>query len=332
VHRVHVAVSDADGRVIASAGDPALVTFWRSGAKPFQAMPLIEDGVVKHFGLTAEEIALTCASHSSEQGQVQLVRGFLAKIGCAESDLACGPHAPLSPTVARDYEQRGVKLTSVYSNCSGKHTGMLALAKHHGWPTANYQRAGHPVQERCLQSVAEWTDLKPRTIATGVDGCGVVCFALPLGDMARAYARLTGVALPRGGAPGNPGAGSREPGAVLQAMLGHPELIAGEGRPCTEIMRAHSGKLVLKVGAAGVYSAGVLPDGYGIAIKVEDGEGRAATVAMASVLLELGYDGEPVERWARQEAKNTRGEVVGEMRVEGTLARKKGNARARRRA
>ena len=135
-HRVHVAVVDGDGRLVARAGDPDVITFWRSAAKPFQAMPLVTDGAADRFGLTRAELALCCASHSSEQGQVALVRDFLAKIGCTERDLLCGPHTPLSPAVAKDYETRGVRLTAVYSNCSGKHTGMLALARHHDWPLA----------------------------------------------------------------------------------------------------------------------------------------------------------------------------------------------------
>src|SRR2546430_4045181 len=135
VHDVHVVVVDSAGTLVARAGDPELVTFWRSAAKPFQALPLIEDGAAERFGLTSEELALACASHSSEPKQVARVRELLGKIGCSERDLLCGPHPPLSDRVAQDYQTRGVRLTAVYSNCSGKHAGMLALARHHGWPT-----------------------------------------------------------------------------------------------------------------------------------------------------------------------------------------------------
>ena len=147
VHRVHVAVVDADGALVARAGDPGLVTFWRSAAKPFQAMPLVADGAAERFDFSDAELALCCASHSSEPGQVETVRALLAKIGCREDDLRCGPHTPLAEHVARDYQARGVRLTPVYSNCSGKHTGMLALARHHEWPTADYHRLAHPVQD-----------------------------------------------------------------------------------------------------------------------------------------------------------------------------------------
>jgi len=149
-HKVHAAVVDADGKLVASGGDPDYITFWRSAAKPFQAMPIIADGAADHFGITEQELALTCASHSSEQSQVDLVRDFLKKIGCTERDLMCGPHTPLSDAVAKDYQTRGLRLTSVYSNCSGKHTGMLAQAKHNGWPTEGYVRPDNPVQKRCI--------------------------------------------------------------------------------------------------------------------------------------------------------------------------------------
>src|SRR5881392_4373058 len=190
VHEVHVAVVDSTGGLVARTGDPELVTFWRSAAKPFQALPLLEDGAAARFGLTSEELALACASHSSEPDQVARVRELLGKIGCSERDLLCGPHPPLSDRVAQDYQTRGVRLTAAYSNCSGKHAGMLALARHHAWPTEFYTRLEHPVQQRCLAEVSRWTDVPVADIRTAVDGCGVVCYGLPLTRMAMAYARL----------------------------------------------------------------------------------------------------------------------------------------------
>src|SRR5260221_10643123 len=244
VHEAHVAVVDSAGAVVARTGDPELVTFWRSAAKPFQALPLVEDGAAERFGLTSEDLALACASHSSEPGQVARVRELLGKIGCSERDLLCGPHPPLSERVAHDYQTRGVRLTAVYSNCSGKHAGMLALARHHGWPTEFYTRLEHPVQQRCLAEVSRWTEGPAAEIKTAVDGCGVSCFALPLRNMALAYTRI--------------------PAAILEAMVLHPELVAGEGRPCTEMMRAHPGRVVAKVGAEGVYSAALIRESLGV--------------------------------------------------------------------
>jgi L-asparaginase II len=324
-HDVHVAVVDGSGRLVARTGDPELTTFWRSAAKPFQAVPLVEDGVVDRFGLSGEELALACASHSSEAGQVSRVRELLAKIGCTERDLLCGPHAPLSERVAQDYQARGVRLTPVYSNCSGKHAGMLALARHHDWPTEFYTRPEHPVQQRCLAEVSRWTEVPQAAIRTGVDGCGVVCFALPLRNMALAYAKL--VSREQGAVPADanrafnphrqePLPAPRSP--IVQSMLHHPELIAGEGRPCTELMRAHPGRVIAKVGAEGVYCAALVGEGLGVALKVADGHALASALAIAAVLEALGLRPLPSSLGARPNL-NTRGEPVGELRINGGL-------------
>jgi len=337
-HRVHVAVVDASGHLVAQAGDPDLVTFWRSAAKPFQAQPLVDDGVVERFGLTRQDLALTCASHSSEPAQVALVREFLQRVGCAERDLMCGPHRPLSDAVAKDFETRGVRLTAVYSNCSGKHTGMLALARHHGWPTEFYARIEHPVQQRCLESVSQWTDVPRDKLGVAVDGCGVATFALPLRNMALAYARLRIADFGLRNVPDgvvaqdlplpirNPQSTIRNSlirnpqSAILEAMLHHPELIGGEGRPCTELMRAHPGRVVAKVGAEGVYSALLIRESLGVALKVEDGHSLASVLAIAAVLAELGLKPQPATL-LRRPTTNSRGETVGEMRVNGGLER-----------
>src|SRR3989441_2305424 len=139
-HDVHVAVVVGAGALVAGTGDPELVTFWRSAAKPFQALPLVEDGVVERFGLTTEELALACASHSSEPGQVARVRDLLAKIGCADRDLLCGPHPPLSEPVAQEYATHGVRLTAVDSTCAAKPPGMRPPGPHPAWPTHVYTR------------------------------------------------------------------------------------------------------------------------------------------------------------------------------------------------
>jgi len=323
VHDVHAAVVDAAGRLVVRTGDPDLVTFWRSAAKPFQALPLVEDGAADRFSFTSEELALVCASHSSEPGQVARVRELLGKIGCSERDLVCGPHPPLSERVAQDYATRGLRLTAVYSNCSGKHAGMLALARHHGWPTQFYTRPEHPVQQRCLREVARWTDVAAADIRTATDGCGVVCFGIPLRSMALAYARLAiadfglRIADSKGARP------IRNPqSAIVQSMMRHPELLAGDGRPCTEMMRAHPGRVIVKVGAEGVYCAVLPRDGLGVAIKVADGHAVASALAMAAVLEQLGLRPRPVSLAARPMV-NTRGETVGELRVNGGLEQQK---------
>ena len=248
-----------------------------------------------------------------------MVRDFLSKIGCGERDLLCGPHPPLSERVAQDYATRGVRVTAVYSNCSGKHAGMLALARHHGWPTEFYTRLEHPVQQRCLEEASRWTEVPKGEIRTAVDGCGVVCYGLPLRNMALAYARLAiadfGLRIADSKGEGQ----IRNPqSAIVQSMLRHPELIAGSGRPCTDLMRAHPGRVITKVGAEGVYCALLLRERLGVALKVQDGHGVAAALAIAAVLEELGLRPRPPSLAARPNV-NTRGEIVGELRVNGGL-------------
>jgi L-asparaginase II len=200
---------------------------------------------------------------------------------------------------------------------------MLALARHQGWPVESYARLDHPVQQRCLAAVSNWTGVPVAAVGTAVDGCGVVCFALPLRSMALAYARLGNAELGIRNSELKDGSQFRTPHSafpIVDAMLRHPELIAGEGRPCTAMMRAHPGRVVTKVGAGGVYCGLLTQEGWGIALKVEDGNGAAAALAMATVLAELGLKPQP-DAVTEQQILNTRGVVVGELRVTGGLER-----------
>src|ERR1051326_7654832 len=190
VHPVPAAGLAARGRLLAASRDPDLVTWWRSAAKPFQALPLVEDGAADRFGFSEEELALVTASHSSEPRHLELISRILEKAGIVEEALACGIHTPLSAAVAAAVARGAVMMTPRWSNCSGKHAGMLALAKHRGWPLAGYQSAGHPVQDRILGTIAEWTGAPCREIRLAVDGCTAVCFGLSLRRMALGYARL----------------------------------------------------------------------------------------------------------------------------------------------
>jgi len=312
VHAVEVAVVDAAGRLVASAGEPDLVTFWRSAAKPFQALPLVADGGADRFALGADAIALACGSHSSEPMHVALALRMLATIGCQESELACGPHTPLSPAVHESALRAGTTLTAAWSNCSGKHAGMLALARYHGWPTAGYERSGHPAQERILAEVARWTGLGKGDIVQAVDGCTTVCFGLPLRHMALAYARL---------------GASLEPAAirVREAIATHPELIGGTRRLCTDLIRESRGAVLAKVGAEGVYCAALPHAGLGVALKVIDGDMRSSQVALLGVLAQVDPAGalspvlEALSGYATPAIHNTRRAQTGVMRAAGTL-------------
>src|SRR5688572_24416677 len=177
-HVCHAAVVDSEGRLRASVGDPDRVTYFRSGAKPFQAIPLVRDGAMDKFGLTIEELALCCGSHSGEKRHLDVASTMAHKIGVEAEALACGPHPPFHEQTRRDLAESGLEPGRLHNNCSGKHLGMLALARAHGWETLGYNRPEHPVQGRILSEVARWAGVPYEAIALGVDGCGAVCFAL----------------------------------------------------------------------------------------------------------------------------------------------------------
>ena len=309
-HHVSVAVMDAAGALVAHAGDPNLVTFWRSAAKFFQAIPLVTDGAAAAFGITDEELGLACASHNGEPRHVAIAASILQKVDCRSDHLACGPHPSLAEPVARAMAERGELPTRLHSNCSGKHAGMLALARYEGWPASGYAEIGHPVQQRCLEEVARWTGAPERSIGLAVDGCGVVCFALPIRAMALAYARLGARRI------GGPGSEAREAAAdrLVRAVTADPFLIAGQARLCTELIAASGGRVVAKVGAEGVYSAALPEMGLGVSVKVEDGDFRSSGPALLAVLDQLAPGVAPVsDEWRTPSVRNTRGMVVGRM-------------------
>jgi L-asparaginase II len=316
-HEVELSVVDAAGTVVAATSGADDAVFVRSAIKPFQALPLLEDGVADRLGLSEEELALCCASHSGEARHVAVAAGLLERLGVSEDALACGPHDPFSSAATAALRAEGREPGRIHNNCSGKHAGMLALARDHGWPVEDYHRAEHPVQQRMLAAVEEWTGMDRSAIGTGVDGCGVVTFALPLSALAGALARLAAAA-----------AEAESPaGRVVGAMVRHPFLVAGTGRLCTALMEATGGRILAKVGAEGVYGAAALDREWGIALKVRDGARRGAEVALVGVLEALGLlspvEVERLGRWARPTVRNTRGEVVGELqsRVEVAIGR-----------
>jgi L-asparaginase II len=273
VHRVH-AVLSRDGRVEAAWGDAALPTFVRSAAKPFQALSLARDAPE----LPSEELAIACASHEALAPQLAAVEALLARAGASEHDLECGL----------------VDGRRLRHNCSGKHAGMLLRCRLNGWPTAGYRLAGHPLQQGLVAEISAAAGLEPGEVGTGVDGCGVVAFALPLAAAAHMFSRLV-----RGDLDGSE--------AVAGAMRAHPELIGGPDSVDTRLMRALPGA-VAKRGAEGVLGVG-LPDWRGLALKVEDGSSRA----LGPVVRQLTGTGDPFAPvWS------SRGEEVGRIVLNGT--------------
>lgn len=309
VHRVHAAVVDAQGVLRARARDANHVTAWRSCAKPFQIMPLVQIGGIDELGWGDDELALGCASHGGEPEHVSLAEHMLRVIGLEEGDLACGPHEPLSKRGSRMLRESGSSPTRLHNNCSGKHAAMLARAHLAGWATTGYERSGHPVQEACASSVSHWTGVPDAQLGRGVDGCGVVVFSLPLMNMAASYARL-GAAATRG---------DEVPARVVNAMRSRPFLVGGTDRIDSVLIEETNGAVLAKVGAEGVHTAVAFELGLGVAIKVEDGATRAQYPALLRVLQCIGALPDPLplrlKEFARTKVRNTRGEVVGEVHV-----------------
>ena len=306
-HRVHAAAVDAAGRLVASAGDPATVTFWRSCAKPFQVMPLIETGGFDRAGWGDDQLALACASHGGEPEHVAIATAMLTSLGLEEGDLACGAHDPLASRGARLLREAGMRPTRLHNNCSGKHAAMLARAITERWPHEGYERVEHPVQRSCTDAVAHWTGVPASALRCAVDGCGVVVYALPLDAMARGYARLADAA----------SADDDVPARVVHAMRTRPFLVGGTDRFDTVLMEETDGGVLAKVGAEGVHSVAVLDRNLGLAVKVEDGNQRAQYPAVLRFLQAL--DALPAElpprlaEFMTRPIRNTRGEVVGEL-------------------
>ncbi len=309
-HRVHAAVVGPGDSVIATARDSSLVTMWRSCAKLFQVMPLLSSGGFDRLGWGDEELALACASHGGEPEHIAIADRMLHSIDREEGDLACGPHEPLSARGAKLARESGRPFSRLMNNCSGKHAAMLARATTAGWPTHGYERADHSVQRGCLAEVATWSGVPIDDMPIAVDGCGVTVMALPLTAMALAYSRW-GQAVE---------VGDELPLRTATAIRARPFLFGGTDRFDTTLIEETEGRVISKVGAEGVHTITVPGMGLGIAIKVEDGALRAQHIAVLRALRMMGVLGEELSprlaEWGFKQIRNTRGEIVGEIRAE----------------
>jgi L-asparaginase II len=308
-HRVHAAVWEASTGLIGVARDPFTQSPWRSCAKPFQVMPFLETGGFDELVWGDEELALACASHGGEPEHVAVASRMLQSIGLEEGDLACGAHEPLSRRGVKAVRESGAPPCRLHNNCSGKHAAMLGRAHLSGWPTQGYEREGHPVQNAALDSVARWTGVPADKVERGVDGCGVVVFGLPLANMSRAYAMLA-LAATRG---------DEIPARIARAIRTRPMLYGGSDRFDSLVVEETAGNVIPKIGAEGVHSVAILDRAIGCTVKVEDGAMRAQYPAVLRLLQVLGALPDPLparlQDFARTRVKNTRGEVVGEVRV-----------------
>jgi len=289
VHRGALVITGPEGSVRLALGDVVSPFFPRSSNKPLQAVGMLRAGL----DFTGEDLALACASHSGEPGHVKRVLELLDAAGLREDDLACPPDFPLHVPSMRD----AAEPRRVMMNCSGKHTAMLTTCVRAGWPVAGYASPDHPLQQEIASCVAELTS---EPIAhTGVDGCGAPLFAFSLTGLARAFGRVASAA-------------SGPALEVASAMRAHPWLVAGTGREDTVLMSGVEG-LVAKAGAEGV-QAFALPDGFAVAMKLDDGAKRACAPLAVEALRYLGADVSGLEELARP-AVSGGGRPVGEIRV-----------------
>jgi L-asparaginase II len=284
VHRGAVAVVDADGKTVAALGDIERPIYPRSAVKALQALPLVASGAADALGLDDEALAVACASHNGEPGHVAVVARMLARAGLDADALECGAHWPYREPVQRQMAAAGAEPTPLHNNCSGKHAGFLCLACRMAGGAdlrrfaRGYVGAEHPVMRAVTASLEAATGFPLATTARGTDGCSIPTFAIPLRHLAHAFARVgTGTGL----SPGHAAAARRLRGAVAR----HPFMVGGTGRFDTLVMERLGERVFCKVGAEGVFCAALPERGFGVAIKVDDGNNaRAAEVAMAAVI------------------------------------------------
>ena len=310
-HRGAAAVVDCEGRVLHAWGDVGRPVFPRSAIKPVQAIPLVETGAAEHFGLGDTEIALACASHGGEPMHVAAVRHWLERIGLGVDDLECGVHPPSHEPSAIALWRAGETPTAVHNNCSGKHSGMLTTARHMGEPTKGYIAADHPVQRRVAAVIGEMSGADMTQAPMAPDGCSIPTIAIPLSALATAFARF---AAPETLPPARAAAVRR----IHRAMVARPEMIAGTGRLGTVLIRESGGAILGKTGAEGVYAAAVPGTRLGVAVKIDDGAGRASGVFVLEVLRRIGALDEGLARrladFVRPVIRNRNGWRVGEVR------------------
>lgn len=282
-HAGTIAVVDGTGKLVASAGDPETFAYFRSSAKPFQAVPVIESGAADRFGFTPAELALCCASHSAEASHQAQVLAMLAKLGLNDGALQCGIPLPIDEHETALILSGQKAASPLQCDCSGKHTGMLASCLAAGYSIENYLEPEHPLQKRILGIVAEMTGVDAAAIRLATDGCSVPTFGMPIRAMARSFAVM---AKPEASTSGSEHAIALN--RLRAAMTAHPENVGGShDRQDTDAMKASNGRIAAKTGAEGLLCVGLAEHGLGIAIRIADGSYRAHGVVLVAVLEQL---------------------------------------------
>lgn len=316
-HLVDAVAVDADGALQARWGDPERAIFPRSAIKCLQALPLVASGAADAFGLEDRHLALACASHSSEPAHVDTVRRWLSRIDLTVEDLECGAHWPRDPDLGRRLAAAGGKPDSAFNNCSGKHAGMLTLARHRGWDHHGYVAFDHPVQQEIFAAISTIADVDLLSAPYGVDGCSAPNPVLPMKNIALAFARFAAAA-GEGDVPGLEAPIAKACARLATAIAAEPFMIAGSNRLCTAIVEASRGRILAKTGAEGVYTLAVPERRLGLVLKARDGAARAANVAVIAILDALGMMDENLRRaledFMPEKQRNCRDIVTGEIR------------------
>ena len=309
IHRADIVAVNSKGDIVKELGNGKLPMFWRSAAKPFQALPFVKNGGMEKYNITSRELALLVSSHSGEAFHVELVEGILQKLGLTTDALKCGAARPMSGKANVELIKQGKRPQAVHNACSGKHSQILALCQMMGLPIEGYIKPEHEAQKVIFKHVAMASCMPEDKLEIGIDGCGVPVFYLPLNHMAQAYARLS--------TPAKAGWGDYEAAAttIRDAMVQYPEVLAGTGRIDTAVSQITKGRIIAKIGADAVYCMAVKDEDLGVAFKVEDGDYGAVNPSVICVLkyLDLLTKAEYDELIAKYPPvlKNHRGDVIG---------------------
>lgn len=311
VHYGAISVVDETGEVLYSTGDPEHVTFLRSAAKPFQAIPVIKRRIDEKHGLTGEEAALFAASHRGEAFHIDALESILRKTGIQEEELHCCPTYPLNEDAKSQRLRGNEEKRRVFHNCSGKHAGLIALSKHMGWDSETYYRLEHPVQQEIIETLALFTGVSQEQIGLGVDGCGLPIFAVPLKSIALAYLKLACPDL----IPNEETRLAAE--RISKLMNNHPNMIADTQFVCSTLLK--DSNLTAKGGAKGVYGIGLHKERIGISLKVSDGSEQVWPSIIASILRFIGYSNQhtidSLYELIPNQIVNDNGLVVGERKA-----------------
>ena len=309
IHRGDVAAVNCAGEIISEVGNAHLPMFWRSAAKPFQALPFVKNGGLEKYNISEEELAILVSSHSGEENHVSLVRGILKKLGLDESVLDCGVLRPLNGKAYKKLLLSGEPVTAVHNQCSGKHSQIIALAIMLGVPYEGYTKPEHEAQKLIFKHVAMASKVPESELEIGIDGCGVPVFYLPLYNMALAYARLS---TPKRGDWGDYEVAATK---IRNAMSKYPQIVSGTGRIDLAVPEITNGRIIAKIGSDAVYCLAVKDEDLGIAFKIEDGSFAAITPMVIAVLKHLDLltkdEAAKLDEKFPPILKNHRGEIIG---------------------